>query len=105
MVPMFLWIPMDSYGFLWIPMLWKWYGFPMDSYGFLWWFPMVSYGFLWIPMISYGSLWFPYLGEPYENIWKTLQKQKNTTSDQAPHTTGGGAGTIPWEATENITKT
>jgi len=28
---------------------------PMDSYGFLW----IPSGFLWIPMDSYGFLWIP----------------------------------------------
>ena len=39
----FLWIPMYSSGFQWIPI-----GFPC--------IPMYSYGFLWIPMYSCGSL-------------------------------------------------
>ena len=42
---------MDSYGFLWIPIL----SAPMDSHRI----PMESYVFLWIPMHSYGFLWFP----------------------------------------------
>ena len=45
----FLWIPMDSYAFLWITIEFLW--FPIDSYRILW-IPMGSYVFLWIPIDS-----------------------------------------------------
>ena len=46
-------ILMDSYGFPSVPR-----GIPVDSYGFLW-LPISSYGFLCIPMESCGFLWIP----------------------------------------------
>ena len=50
MNPLILWIPMDWYGFLWIP-----YGFIWIPLGSIWihGFHMDSYEFLWIRMNSY----------------------------------------------------